>query len=101
LDTSLEALEPSVHSNTAWPIPVNEWVVRHLVETGQPASIVNILSMVADCAQSYLTPYSASKEALATPPRDDVQLAMIQNSAGSQIVIEDNGRARTYFMKDL
>jgi hypothetical protein len=27
-----------------------------LVETGQPGSIVNILSMVADCAQSYLTP---------------------------------------------
>jgi NAD(P)-dependent dehydrogenase (short-subunit alcohol dehydrogenase family) len=40
----------------ARPIPVNEGVVRHLVETGQPGSIVNILSMVADCAQSYLTP---------------------------------------------
>jgi hypothetical protein len=53
-------------------------LVRHLVETGQSGSIVNILSMVADCAQSYLTPYSASKGALETPPRDDVQLAMIQ-----------------------
>ena len=41
-------------------------VVRHLVETGQPGSIVNILSMVAHCGQFYLTPYSASKGALAT-----------------------------------
>ena len=41
-------------------------VVRHLVETGHPGSIVNILSMVAHCGQSYLTPYSASKGALAT-----------------------------------
>jgi short-subunit dehydrogenase len=35
-------------------------VVRHLVETGKPGSIVNIISMVAHCGQSYLTPYSAS-----------------------------------------
>jgi short-subunit dehydrogenase len=41
-------------------------VLRRLVETGQPGSVVNILSMVAHCGQSYLTPYSASKGALAT-----------------------------------
>ena len=41
-------------------------LVRHLVETGKPGSIVNIISMTAHCGQSYLTPYSASKGALAT-----------------------------------
>jgi NAD(P)-dependent dehydrogenase (short-subunit alcohol dehydrogenase family) len=41
-------------------------VVKHLVETGKPGSIVNILSMAAHCGQSYLTAYSASKGALAT-----------------------------------
>jgi NAD(P)-dependent dehydrogenase (short-subunit alcohol dehydrogenase family) len=40
-------------------------VVHHLIETGKPGSIVNILSMAAHCGQSYLTPYSASKGALA------------------------------------
>ena len=41
-------------------------LVRHLVETGKPGSIVNIISMTAHCGQSYLTSYSASKGALAT-----------------------------------
>jgi len=41
-------------------------IVRHLVETGQPGSIVNIISMTAHCGQSYLTAYSASKGALVT-----------------------------------
>jgi NAD(P)-dependent dehydrogenase (short-subunit alcohol dehydrogenase family) len=44
-------------------------VVRHLVETGQPEGIVNILSMVVHCGQSYLAAYSASKGALATLTR--------------------------------
>jgi NAD(P)-dependent dehydrogenase (short-subunit alcohol dehydrogenase family) len=39
-------------------------VVRHLIETGQPGSIVNILSMVVHCGQSYLSAYSASRERL-------------------------------------
>ena len=41
-------------------------LIKHLVETGRPGSIVNIISMAANCGQSYLTAYSASKGALAT-----------------------------------
>jgi NAD(P)-dependent dehydrogenase (short-subunit alcohol dehydrogenase family) len=41
-------------------------VVRHLVETERPGSIVNILSMAAHSGQSYLTPYAASKRAQAS-----------------------------------
>lgn len=48
-------------------------VVRHLVEAGRPGSILNILSMVIHCGQSYLTPYSASKGALATLTKNVAQ----------------------------
>ena len=48
------------------PFLLMQGVVRHLIETGQPGSIVNILSMVVHCGQSYLAAYSASKGALAT-----------------------------------
>jgi len=66
LDTSLELWERQFNTNARGPFLLMQGVVRHLVETGQPGSIVNILSMVAHCGQSYLTPYSASKGALAT-----------------------------------
>ena len=66
LDTSLELWDRHFNTNARGPFLLMQGVVRHLVETGQPGSIVNILSMVAHCGQSYLTPYSASKGALAT-----------------------------------
>jgi NAD(P)-dependent dehydrogenase (short-subunit alcohol dehydrogenase family) len=50
-------------------LPDMQRVVRHLVETGKSASIVNIISMGAHCGQSYSTPYSASKGALALLPK--------------------------------
>jgi NAD(P)-dependent dehydrogenase (short-subunit alcohol dehydrogenase family) len=55
-----------LQTNARGPFLFMQGVVRHLVETDQPGSIVNILSTVAHCGQSYLTPYSASKGALAT-----------------------------------
>jgi len=66
LDTSLELWDRHFHTNARGPFLLMQGVVRHLVDTGQPGSIVNILSMVIHCGQSYLTPYSASKGALAT-----------------------------------
>jgi NAD(P)-dependent dehydrogenase (short-subunit alcohol dehydrogenase family) len=66
LDTSLELWDRHFNTNARGPFLLMQGVVRHLVETGQSGSIVNILSMVAHCGQSYLTPYSASKGALAT-----------------------------------
>jgi NAD(P)-dependent dehydrogenase (short-subunit alcohol dehydrogenase family) len=66
LDTSLELWERHFNTNARGPFLTMQHVVRHLVESGKPGSIVNIISMVAHCGQSYLTPYSASKGALAT-----------------------------------
>ena len=66
LDTSLELWDRHFNTNARGPFLTMQGVVRHLVETGKPGSIVNIISMVAHCGQSYLTPYSASKGALAT-----------------------------------
>jgi NAD(P)-dependent dehydrogenase (short-subunit alcohol dehydrogenase family) len=40
--------------------------VRHLLETGKPGSIVNILSTSAHVGQSFLTPYATSKGGLQT-----------------------------------
>jgi NAD(P)-dependent dehydrogenase (short-subunit alcohol dehydrogenase family) len=66
LDTSPELLDRMFHTNVRGPFLLMQGVVRHLIETGQPGSIVNILSMVVHCGQSYLSAYSASKGALAT-----------------------------------
>jgi NAD(P)-dependent dehydrogenase (short-subunit alcohol dehydrogenase family) len=66
LDTSPERWEALFNTNARGPFLMMQGVVRHLVETGQPGSIVNIISMTAHCGQSYLTAYSASKGALVT-----------------------------------
>jgi len=61
LDTSPERWERLFNTNARAPFLMMQGVVRHLVETGQPGSIVNVISMTAHCGQSYLTAYSASK----------------------------------------
>jgi NAD(P)-dependent dehydrogenase (short-subunit alcohol dehydrogenase family) len=66
LDTSLELWDRHFNTNARGPFLIMQGVIRHLVEFGQSGSIVNIISMAAHCGQSYLTPYSASKGALAT-----------------------------------
>lgn len=66
LDTSLELWDRHFHTNVRGPFLIIQGIVRHLVETSKPGSIVNILSMASHCGQSYLTPYSSSKGALAT-----------------------------------
>ena len=54
------------HTNVRGPFFLMQGVVRHLLETKKPGSIVNVLSMSAHCGQSFLAPYSSSKGALAT-----------------------------------
>jgi NAD(P)-dependent dehydrogenase (short-subunit alcohol dehydrogenase family) len=66
LDTSPDLLDRMFRTNVCGPFLLMQGVVRQLVETGQPGSIVNILSMVVHCGQSNLAAYSASKGALAT-----------------------------------
>ena len=61
-----EHFDRTFNTNARGPFLIMQGVIRHLVETGQSGSIVNIISMAAHCGQSYLTPYSASKGALAT-----------------------------------
>jgi len=70
LDTSLETWDKHFNTNTRGPFLTMQGVVKHLIETGKAGSIVNILSMVVYVGQSYLTPYSASKAALANLTRN-------------------------------
>ena len=70
LDTEPETFERLFATNVRGPFFLMQGVVRHLIETGAPGSIVNILSMAAHVGQSYLAPYSASKGALVTLTRN-------------------------------
>jgi NAD(P)-dependent dehydrogenase (short-subunit alcohol dehydrogenase family) len=70
LDTSLETWERHFDTNARGPFLTMQGVVGHLVESGKPGSIVNILSMVVYVGQTYLTPYAASKAALANLTRN-------------------------------
>jgi len=52
--------------NLRGPLLLMQGVVRHLLETGKPGSIVNILSTSAHVGQSFLTAYATSKGGLQT-----------------------------------
>jgi len=68
--TTPETFEHLFATNVRGPFFLMQGVVRHLLETKQPGSLVNILSMAAHVGQSYLTPYAASKGALVTLTRN-------------------------------
>jgi NAD(P)-dependent dehydrogenase (short-subunit alcohol dehydrogenase family) len=70
LDTTEEKFDRVFAANVRGPFFLMQGVVRHLIDTGKPGSMVNILSMTAHGGQSYLAPYSASKGALATLTRN-------------------------------
>jgi NAD(P)-dependent dehydrogenase (short-subunit alcohol dehydrogenase family) len=53
-------------TNVLAPLLLSKDLIAHLISTDRPGTIVNVLSLVALCGQSYLTAYSASKGALAT-----------------------------------
>ena len=66
IDTAPELFDLIFNTNVRGPFLLMQGVVRRLLDAGAPGSIVNILSMSAHAGQSFLTPYSSSKGALAT-----------------------------------
>ena len=70
LETSLATWDEHFNTNARGPFLLMQRLVGHLLERGAPGSIVNILSQSAHCGQSFLTPYSASKAALANLTRN-------------------------------
>lgn len=66
LETTEEMWDQVMNTNARGPFFLMQRVAQHLVATGQPGSMVNILSMCVHCCQSYLSHYAASKGALAT-----------------------------------
>lgn len=73
LDTSTELWDLLMTANAKSPFFALQRVAQRAVEGGFPASVVNVLSMVVHCGQSYLAPYSASKAALANVTKNAAQ----------------------------
>jgi len=65
VETTPELFDFIFNTNVRGPFFLMQGLVRHLLETKKPGSIVNVLSMSAHCGQSFLAPYSSSKAALA------------------------------------
>lgn len=66
VDTSVELWDQMFDTNARAPFFLMQGFVKHRQAQGGGGAIVNILSQCAHCGQSYLSPYSASKGALAT-----------------------------------
>ncbi len=65
LDTSFAQFDRMMTTNLRSPFFAIQRVSQLAIAAQEPAAIVNILSMVTHCGQSFLAPYSASKAALA------------------------------------
>lgn len=72
-DTTPDVWERLMAVNARGPFFTMQAFVRQALEHEVPASIVNIVSMVIHCGQSYLAPYSASKAALANITKNTAQ----------------------------
>lgn len=70
LDTTPELFDTIFATNVRGPFLLMQGVAKHLIETGEAGSIVNVLSMSAHGGQGFLSPYSTSKGALATLTRN-------------------------------
>lgn len=70
VDTAEATFDAIFATNVKGPFFMSQQVVRHALGTGRPASIVNILSMAAHGGAANLSPYAASKGALATLTRN-------------------------------
>jgi len=66
VDTTVQRYNELFDTNARGPFFLMQGVVRHLLETKQPGSIVNVLSVNIHCGQDFLTAYSGSKGAMAT-----------------------------------
>ena len=73
LDTTRAAWDNLMNTNARGPFFALQRMAQGAVALGQPASAVNILSMVVHCGQSFLAPYSASKAALANVTKNAAQ----------------------------
>lgn len=73
LDAELADFDRHIHINLRAPFLLMQGVARHLCATGQPGSMVNILSTSAYVGQSFLAAYSASKGGLMTLTRNAAQ----------------------------
>ncbi|MCT7373811.1 SDR family oxidoreductase [Chelativorans salis] len=73
LDTTPEVWAKLMDINARGPFFTMQAFVRQALEHRIAASIVNIVSMVIHCGQSYLAPYSASKAALANITKNTAQ----------------------------
>jgi NAD(P)-dependent dehydrogenase (short-subunit alcohol dehydrogenase family) len=73
LDTSPALWDRMMAANARSPFFAIQRVAQRAIEAGHEASIVNILSMVVHCGQSFLAPYSASKAALANVTKNSAQ----------------------------
>ena len=65
LNTSLDEWDAHFNTNARGPFLLMQKLVAHLLATARPGSIVNIVSVAAHCGGPSVTPYSASKAALA------------------------------------
>lgn len=65
IETTPELFDFTFNTNVKGPLFLMQGVVKGLLEAKAPGSIVNVLSMSGHGGQSFLTPYSASKGALA------------------------------------
>lgn len=70
LDTTLEQWDHHFNVNARGPFLLMQGLVRHLLAGARGGSIVNIVSMAAHCGGPRVTPYSASKAALANLTRN-------------------------------
>lgn len=73
LDTTPQVWARLMDVNARGPFFTMQAFVRQALDHRIPASIVNIVSMVIHCGQSYLAPYSASKAALANITKNTAQ----------------------------
>ncbi len=64
LDCTPAEWDRQMAANARGPFFAIQRLAQLAVAAGHPASVVNILSMVTHCGQSFLAPYSASKAAL-------------------------------------
>lgn len=66
LDTSGKLFDEIFATNVKAPFFLMQHVIKHMIQHKIEGSIVNIVTMTSHGGQSFLTPYAASKGALAT-----------------------------------
>jgi NAD(P)-dependent dehydrogenase (short-subunit alcohol dehydrogenase family) len=73
LDTTPDLWDRMMAANARSPFFALQRVAQRAIGAGHEASVVNVLSMVVHCGQSFLAPYSASKAALANVTKNAAQ----------------------------